>query len=159
MAISGLYRDWIPFYSTNGGSGGTWDVSGPIWVKGNVQPYKQETTVYDTASGIITISSESYRQAWTRQDPFPDETIGDGRTYYFWDMHNNVLYRVNGEQDWRYSGRNPKNIQWIGTTDNENGVIPITLPIPDAKLVDEFESVTRRLAILASMYNAEQPTT
>lgn len=149
MSIAAMYRNWIPFarafsyYDPD-----TMDLVTEyhiVHVKGNIQPFKSGLTI-DIQQHITDL--QSYRVVRTKKpitNLWDDVTIGEPGEYdYFYDVEVGRWFRVEGIENWRRPGRNPKHHKYIGRY-TEQITDDIGEPTPMPELVDKFEAVVAEL--------------
>lgn len=151
MAINNLYRTWIPFYRN---LSNTSPYEGPIWVKGNIQPYKTEASVYSNDGSFIEVRQESFRRVFIKDFPFEIEGGNDAPRYSYFFVDDGNTYRINNIENWTKAGRAPKHYQLESRIASANGWPDVPEPIPTADLVSKFERAVNRLTQTALIFEA-----
>lgn len=149
MSIAALYRNWIPF-----ARGFTYfdpvtmdEVTEYVivHVKGNIQPFKAGLTI-DLQEHITDF--QDLRVVYTKNDIkrlWDGVTIGQPSEYdFFYDVEVGQWFRVEGIENWRRPGRNPKHHKYTGRYSNLT-TQAIGEPTPMPELVDKFEAVVAEL--------------
>lgn len=149
MSIAAFYRNWFPFTQryTYFDEGDVVEGFLPfVYVKGNVQPWKQGLITDITEVGTVY---KDYKTLYLKKEPvFDFSGVPVGATL----EENPIVYidgnwfNVNGNQDWTTPGRAPKHHKYlcirrtIGPGDN-----PLPTPTPLPELVDSFERIVSEL--------------
>lgn len=157
MSIAAFYRNWVPFVTTYGhyvaGDFVTVTTS-PIFVKGNIQPFKQGT-LFDLET--YGSSYKNYRTLYLRHLPIYPDLPSDAQQVktYAWITGNSQAgvqegwYVIIVSKDYTQAGRAPKHYVFdcIYTTTDQPGPegSPLGEPVPMPELVDRFEAVIREL--------------
>jgi hypothetical protein len=149
MSIAAFYRNWFPFTQryTYFDEGDLVEGFLPlVYVKGNIQPWKQGLIGTLTETGVIY---KDYKSLYLKNFPVFDTSgvpVGatlDENPVVYWD---GKWFDVNGNQDWTSPGRAPKHHKLlcirrpVGPGDD-----PIPDPTPIPELVDAFELIVSEL--------------
>lgn len=150
MSIAAFYRTYTPFmgqysYRIQGRTETLY--SSPIWLKSNIQPFRQGLQLDLEATGTIYTD---WKTVYTRQSPvYEPPTPPAGAEDFKFVRHLIYIqgdwYAVTGSQDWRLSGRAPKHLKHLVVTESGSTIAGLPEPIPFATLVAQFESVVREL--------------
>lgn len=149
MSIAAFYRNWIPFARAfTYFDPETMDEVTEyhiVHVKGNIQPFKGGLTI-DIQQHITDM--QAYRVVYTKKsirNLWDDITIGQPGEYaFFYDVEEGQWFRVEGKENWKRPGRNPKHHKYTGRY-SEQTTIAIGEPTPMPELVDKFEAVVAEL--------------
>lgn len=152
MSIAALYRNWLPFTQRYTYFDGGESVEGflpLVYIKGNVQPWKQGLLGSLTEVGTIY---KDYKTLYIKKEPvfdFSGVPVGatlDENPIVYWD---GKWFNVQGNQDWTTAGRAPKHFKYLAIRRTVGpGDDPIPDPTPLPELVEAFELVVSELHIL-----------
>lgn len=152
MAAPSMYRGWIAFFTELVQPPNT--VSGVRWVKGNMQPFKFETTIESKDTLPIELEQDG-RSVFIKSNPFAESKFPDYNTYVI-DPITGVTFKLDGGADWNtMSGRAPKHLHIRATREGylEFPEQPTLTPTPSS--VEEYEDEVVRLTILTNIFNKE----
>jgi hypothetical protein len=156
MSIAAFYRNWLPFVITYGtfveGDFVT-VVTPPVFVKGNIQPFKSGTLLTLSEVGI---AFKNYRTLYLRNlPPMPELPEGASTVKaYVWLEGNTIIgapkgwYVVTSSKDYTLAGRAPKHYEMTALFSASDQPPDTGEPTPLPSLVDEFESIVSELHIL-----------
>lgn len=155
MSIAAFYRTYIPFvetYSYYEEGEGREENTPPVWMKVNIQPYKQGLQFDLTQTGVIyndwkTIYSRGVPEYDTSNIP-ADATLLGTHAYF-----GGQWYAVTATQDWTTPGRAPKHYKYLAIAQTGQAAIDWPEPVPLGTLVDSFEAAVRELQQAVIIYN------
>lgn len=149
MSIAAFYRNWLPFtkrYTYYDEGLAAQGFLPCVFVKGNVQPWKQGLITDLTQVGIIY---KDYKTIYVKNEPVFDMSgLPAGATLeenpiVFWD---GKWFDVQGNQDWTTAGRAPKHYKYLAIRRTIGpGDDPIPEPTPLPELVNAFELIVSEL--------------
>lgn len=143
MSIAAFYRQWVPFISEYSLVNQPTIRSEPVWIKGNVQPFKKGQVLDYTEYGTIV---KNYKTLYTSKEPDYEIDLPEGyrkeRDLFY---HKGRWYACNSFEDFTTLGRAPKHIKWMGVALGDSDQKDYPQPIPFGELVSSFENVVREL--------------
>ena len=152
MSIAAFYRNWLPFtqrYSYYKEGDPAVGFLPYVFVKGNVQPWKQGLVSDLTQVGIIY---RDYKTIYVKNKPefdlsgLPPDAVLEENPIVFWDGY---WFNVQGNQDWTTAGRAPKHYKYLAIRRTIGpGDEPIPEPTPIPELVSSFELIVSELNLL-----------
>lgn len=153
MSRKGLYRTDVAFIDTYTGFSDGETVTFttiPIWVKGNLQPWKQGITNTLGSAGVIF---SDWRVLYIKDYPVIETTgipsdATKNKSYFFYEGQ---WYGITANQDWTIQAKGVKHYKLLA--EKVNAPEGVTTPTPFNSLVEDFERAIAELDQTTTLIN------